>query len=164
MRAMKIVLDDKAVYLRLSASKLAEYAKEIGSGGNTLFAVMDALDDLEKQAALFAAALNYKGNPNEIHDGFELIDMLAVDFEGHEDFRQILLNLPLLLAGFLVKILFFFKKGYGKTYLKGLYRGLQLSLSREGRLHRQDFSGRSLRCLLRIQWKLWENTVRRFTG
>ncbi|MBQ3104974.1 MAG: glycosyltransferase family 2 protein [Lachnospiraceae bacterium] len=77
---------------------------------------------------------------------------------------QILLNLPLLLAGFLVKILFFFKKGYGKTYLKGLYRGLQLSLSREGRLHRQDFSGRSLRCLLRIQWKLWENTVRRFTG
>lgn len=77
MRAMKIELDNKAVYLRLSASKLAEYAKEIGSGGNTLFAVMDALDDLEKQAALFAAALSYKDNPNEIHDGFELIDMLA---------------------------------------------------------------------------------------
>lgn len=77
MKAMKLVLDDKAVYLRLSASKLAEYAKEIGSGGNTLFAVMDALDDLEKQAALFTAALTYKGNPNEIHDGFGLIDMLA---------------------------------------------------------------------------------------
>lgn len=77
MRATKIVLDDTAVYLRLSASKLAEYAKEIGSGGNTLFAVLDALDDVEKQAALFTAALTYKGNPNEIHDGFELIDMLA---------------------------------------------------------------------------------------
>ena len=77
MRATKLILDDKAVYLRLSASKLAEYAKTIGSGGNTLFSVMDALDDLQNQGALFEAALNYKGNPNEIHDGFELIDMLA---------------------------------------------------------------------------------------
>lgn len=77
MRATKIILDDKAVYLRLSASKLAEYAKSIDSSGNTLFAVMDALDDLQKQAALFEAALTYKGNPNEIQDGFELIDMLA---------------------------------------------------------------------------------------
>ena len=77
MKAKKIILDDKAVYLRLSASKLAEYASTIGSGGNTLFAVMDALDDLQNQGALFEAALNYKGNPNEIHDGFELIDMLA---------------------------------------------------------------------------------------
>lgn len=93
MRAMKIVLDDKAVYLRLSASKLAEYAKEIGSGGNTLFAVMDALDDLEKQAALFAAALNYKGNPNEIHDGFELIDMLADAQYGPLGVKQLIVQL-----------------------------------------------------------------------
>lgn len=77
MKARKLILDDKAVYLRLSASKLAEYANSIGSGGNTLFAVMDALDDLQKQAALFDAALNYKGNPNENIDGYELIDMLA---------------------------------------------------------------------------------------
>ena len=77
MEAKKLILDDKAVYLRLSAAKLAEYANTIGSGGNTLFAVMDALDDLQKQAALFGAALTYKGNPNEITEGFDLIDMLA---------------------------------------------------------------------------------------
>mgnify|MGYP006967159328 CR=1 FL=1 len=77
MKAKKLILDDKAVYLRLSAAKLAEYASVIGSGGNTLFAVMDALDDLQKQAALFDAALTYKGNPNEITEGFDLIDMLA---------------------------------------------------------------------------------------
>lgn len=77
MKARKLILDDKDVYLRLSASKLAEYANSIGSGGNTLFAVMDALDDLQNQAALFDAALNYKGNPNENIDGYELIDMLA---------------------------------------------------------------------------------------
>ena len=77
MKAMKLVLDDKAVYLRLSALNLAQYVKDIGSSGNTLFAVLDALDDLDKQGALFSAALSYKGNPNEIHSGFELIDMLA---------------------------------------------------------------------------------------
>ena len=60
MKAKKLILDDKAVYLRLSAAKLADYANSIGSGGNTLFSVMDALDDLQKQAALFGAALTYK--------------------------------------------------------------------------------------------------------
>ena len=93
MRATKIVLDDKAVYLRLSASKLAEYTKETGSGGNTLFAVMDALDDLDKQAALFAAALDYKGNPNEIHDGYELIDMLADAKYGPLGVKQLIIEL-----------------------------------------------------------------------
>lgn len=77
MKAKKIILDDKTVYLRLSASKLAEYAEAIGSDGNTLFAVMDALDSLKNQAALFEAALSYEGNPNETQNGYELIDMLA---------------------------------------------------------------------------------------
>lgn len=93
MKAMTLVLDDTAVFLRLSASKLAEYAKEIGSGGNTLFAVMDALDDLEKQAALFTAALNYKGNPNKIHDGYELIDMLADAKYGPLGVKELIVNL-----------------------------------------------------------------------
>lgn len=93
MKAKKIILDDKAVYLRLSASKLAEYASTIGSGGNTLFAVMDALDDLQNQGALFEAALSYKGNPNEIHDGFELIDMLADADYGPLDVKQLIVEL-----------------------------------------------------------------------
>lgn len=93
MKAMKLVLDDKAVYLRLSASKLAEYAKSIGSTGNTLFAVMDALDNLENQAALFGAALSYNGNPNEIHDGYELIDMLADAQYGPIGIRELIVKL-----------------------------------------------------------------------
>lgn len=93
MKVKKIILDDKAVYLRLSASKLAEYASASGSGGNTLFAVMDALDDLQRQGALFEAALNYKGNPNEIHDGFELIDMLADAQYGPLGVKQLIVEL-----------------------------------------------------------------------
>lgn len=93
MKAKKLVLDDKAVYLRLSALNLAEYAKNIGSSGNTLFAVLDALDDLDKQGALFSAALSYKGNPNEIHSGFELIDMLADAEYGPLGVKQLIVEL-----------------------------------------------------------------------
>lgn len=93
MKAKKLILDDKAVYLRLSAAKLAEYANAIGSGGNTLFAVMDALDDLQKQAALFDAALTYKGNPNEITEGFDLIDMLADAKYGPLGVKQLIVEL-----------------------------------------------------------------------
>lgn len=93
MKAKKLILDDKAVYLRLSAAKLAEYANTIGSGGNTLFAVMDALDDLQKQAALFSAALTYKGNTNEITEGFDLIDMLADAEYGPLGVKQLIVEL-----------------------------------------------------------------------
>ena len=93
MKAKKIILDDKAIYLRLSASKLAEYAEVIGSGGNTVFAVMDALDSLKNQAALFEAALSYNGNPNELHDGFELIDMLADAGYGPIGIKELIVQL-----------------------------------------------------------------------
>lgn len=93
MKAKKVILDDKAVYLRLSASKLAEYAEAIGSGGNTVFAVMDALDSLKNQAALFEAALSYNGNPNELHDGFELIDMLADAGYGPIGIKELIVQL-----------------------------------------------------------------------
>ena len=33
---------------------------------------------------------------------------------------QILLNLPLLMAGFAVKAVFFAMKGFGKEYIKGI--------------------------------------------
>lgn len=76
MKVRIITIYDDTITMRLTAAKLAEYASSIGSGGNTLFSVMDALDDLEKQGALFTAALNYKGNNNTVLDGFDLIDMM----------------------------------------------------------------------------------------
>lgn len=93
MKARIITLDDKTVHLRLSAAKLAEYAAYIGSQGNTFFAVLDALDDLQKQAALFTAALTFKGHPNQITDGFELIDMLADAQYGPLGVKQLIVQL-----------------------------------------------------------------------
>jgi hypothetical protein len=72
-------------------------------------------------------------------------------------FLQILLNSPLLLAGILIKYLFFVKKGFGKEYRKGLRRGLALCRKyseRKVRFRR----GQVLNCL-RIQLELWKNIL-----
>ena len=84
---------DATVRLRLSALTLAQYAKDIGSSGNTLFAVMDALDDMDKQGALFTAALTFKGNENNVQSGFELIDMLADAEYGPLEIKELIVSL-----------------------------------------------------------------------
>lgn len=93
MKHKKIVLGDTTVHLRLSALTLAQYAKDIGSSGNTLFAVMDALDDMDKQGALFSAALTFQGNENTVQSGFELIDMLADAEYGPLEIKELIVSL-----------------------------------------------------------------------
>lgn len=77
-------------------------------------------------------------------------------------FLQIIINLPFLLAGYLIKTLFFFKKGLGMTYVKGLGAGIKLSLSKEGRNNKVKFSFKHFGNYCRIQWQLWKGMVLRF--
>ncbi len=77
---------------------------------------------------------------------------------------QILLNLPLLLAGFFIKFLFFQKKGFGAIYWKGCLSGIRLCKEKRGKLRKQYPGAENLGNLIRIQGKLWENTLRRFGG
>ncbi len=70
---------------------------------------------------------------------------------------QILLNLPFLLCGFFLKFLFFAKRGYGKLYAQGLWKGLLLSLSGRGRKRRIPFERSRLRQYLRIEGELLYN-------
>lgn len=74
---------------------------------------------------------------------------------------QILLNLPFLLAGFLLKTLFFVKKGYGKTYLSGLAEGFRLCRTPEGRARRVRLKRANLGNYMKIQAELWGNMLRR---
>lgn len=75
-------------------------------------------------------------------------------------FLMILINLPLLFFGFLIKALFFAQKGYGKLYLRGLRRGFKLSFSDKGRAQKIPFSvGRTL-TYCKIQLLLWLNVFR----
>ena len=72
-------------------------------------------------------------------------------------FFQLLLNAPLLLTGFLVKYLFFARKGFGTTYMKGLLEGIRMSL--HGR--KVPFHPKNLMNYLRIQLELWVNILRK---
>lgn len=77
---------------------------------------------------------------------------------------QIIINLPFLAAGFLVKTLFFIKKGLGKEYVSGLAAGVQLSLSAGGKAHKQKFCIKRLGNYIKIQLELWLNLVRLVKG
>ena len=74
---------------------------------------------------------------------------------------QVLLNLPFLLLGYLVKILFFLKKGLGADYMKGLGKGFRLAFSRKGREHKVKFSMKHFGNYVVIQLQLWANMFRR---
>ncbi|HJB87620.1 MAG TPA: glycosyltransferase family 2 protein [Candidatus Dorea faecigallinarum] len=72
---------------------------------------------------------------------------------------QILLNLPFLLAGFLVKYLFFLKKGLGAIYLKGLMEAPKLMKKKKKVLYQKGY----LKNYLKIQLELWINIFRFFS-
>lgn len=77
---------------------------------------------------------------------------------------QLILNLPLLIPGFLVKALFFALRGYGKIYVNGIREGLRLC--GEGKKKGENVRrapGSAGNCA-KIQLELWINTARRFLG
>ena len=81
-------------------------------------------------------------------------------------FVQFLINLPLLLIGFIIKTLFFSARMMGFTYLRGLCRGFRLCGRdiKNGHRHKVWFRPRNLGHYIRIQLELWANTARRVVG
>lgn len=72
-------------------------------------------------------------------------------------FMQIVLNSPLLLAGFALKTAFFFRKGLGKEYVGGIKEGFSLCRKEK----KVPFFGRNIVHYIQIQLELWGNTIRR---
>lgn len=75
---------------------------------------------------------------------------------------QLLLNLPFLAAGHLIKYFYFVKKGLGGDYRRGFWQGILLSCSKEGRAHKVKFSVKNVGNYIKIQMALWVNIIRRF--
>ncbi|MCD7763557.1 MAG: glycosyltransferase family 2 protein [Lachnospiraceae bacterium] len=71
---------------------------------------------------------------------------------------QIILNLPLLLPGFLIKMVFFAAKGFLREYVSGLIEGLSCC-HREKKVR---FQWKNSGAYIRIQLSLWVNLFRRF--
>ena len=76
-------------------------------------------------------------------------------------FLQILVNLPFLAAGFLIKYLFFLKKGMGGDYCRAFKEGFALCKTRQGKKNKVKFSPKNLKNYFWIQIQLWFNMVRR---
>ncbi|SDB46595.1 glycosyltransferase family 2 protein [Butyrivibrio sp. INlla16] len=75
---------------------------------------------------------------------------------------QILINLPLLLAGIIVKQIYFSKKGLGKAYFLGLLGGLK-KISK-GKNRKVLFKKKNLLNYVVLELELLINVVRRFVG
>jgi len=73
---------------------------------------------------------------------------------------QLVINLPFLLVGFGVKLLFFTVKGYGREYVSGLGRGFKMCVPKNRPRHSLRYTGNY--CI--IQLELWLNMLRRVFG
>lgn len=77
---------------------------------------------------------------------------------------QIVLNSPFLLVGFAVKTLFFWKKGFGRLYVKSLLEGIRLCGTEKGKGKKVPFRFQNLGNYVSVQLQLWYGMLRRFTG
>lgn len=73
---------------------------------------------------------------------------------------QIIWNLPFLLAGFLIKWLFFCRKRMGSIYLRGLCTGLKRCAGKEAGSRRVKFCRKNLGHYLSVQLQLYVNLLR----
>lgn len=72
-------------------------------------------------------------------------------------FFQIVLNLPFLILGFMIKFIFFMIKGMGKEYIAGIKNGFSLSMKGK----KVTFEMKNLPNYVKIQLELWLNIFRR---
>jgi len=69
---------------------------------------------------------------------------------------QIILNIGFLAIGFLIKYIFFIRKGYGNLYLKGLKEGIK----NRNKVKKTEFKRNNLKNYFKIQWRLIINTIK----
>lgn len=70
---------------------------------------------------------------------------------------QILINFPFLFAGFLIKYLFFLKKGFGSLYLQGIWKGVCMCFSKHAKSRKIPFSADYLKNCVGIEFELLYN-------
>lgn len=77
-------------------------------------------------------------------------------------FLQLVINLPFLALGFMVKALFFCRKKMGMLYIKGYLSGIKRCFTAEGRTKKVPFKMAHLGNYCRIQILLYLDTIRVF--
>ena len=147
---------------------------EIGLFDEMHFAYLEDVD-MGYRARIFGYQNLYEPKALVYHAGSSVSGSKYNEFKTHLSSRnsiylivknmpllQILINLPFLLPGFLVKTIFFYSKKMGRLYVKGLAKGFHMYFREGGRNHKIPFRWKHFRNYLTIQWELWINVLRRF--
>lgn len=69
---------------------------------------------------------------------------------------QLVINVPFILIGYLIKYFFFSSQGYGNIYLTGLKEGFKS----RGKINRTKYASENLRNYLKIEWLFIKNTIK----
>ena len=75
---------------------------------------------------------------------------------------QIILNLPLIILGIVIKAVYFSKKNLGRAYAEGLREGIGRIIRYHDR--KVPFKAAHIPAYIRLQIELWVNCIRRITG
>lgn len=77
---------------------------------------------------------------------------------------QFIINWPCIVAGIIIKMIFFARKGLLGAYIKGLRQGFELCHSAKGISQKVNFKGIPLGRMIGIEMELLINTFRRIVG
>lgn len=69
---------------------------------------------------------------------------------------QLIINMPFLLMGYLIKYLFFLRKGHGDVYINGLKEGI----SSLNHVNKVKYKNENIKNYLKIEWLLIKNTFK----
>lgn len=165
----------KRLYITSSCAGAAIYRKtmleEVGLFDEAHFCYLEDVDIgyrarlygyrnlMEPEAVVYHAG---SGSSGSRHNAFK-VELTAANnlylIYKNMPFLQVLINLPLIIAGILIKHAFYVKKGLGKAHLKGLLSGFSKIF--RGSDKRVRFGGKQALNSLKLQLELWLNCLRR---
>lgn len=118
----------------------------------------------EPKALVYHAGSSVSGSKyNEFKVNFSSANSIYL-IEKNMPLLQKIINLPFFLLGFGIKTVFFWKKGLGKIYCRGLMRGFRIYYKEGGSKMHVPFQKKNLGNYLLIQLELWINIFRRLWG
>lgn len=162
---------EKLAYVTAACGGASIYRKqvfeEIGYFDETHFAYLEDVD-VGYRARLYGYENVYEPKAKVYHEGSGASGSRYNAFKVAHSSRnsiylirknmpvfQRILNLPFLMAGFLAKVLFFYKKGFGRLYCKGLWEGMRLPLKGK----KVPFQKKYWKNYVKLQVELWRNVA-----
>lgn len=146
--------------------------EQIGYFDETHFAYLEDID-VGYRARIYGYENRYEPKAKVYHEGSGASGSRYNEFKVTHSSRnsiylirknmpwlQRIVNMPFFIVGFAIKTLFFYKKGLGAIYVKGLLQGMGQPLGEKKVL----FQWKNLKNYLILQWELWINVFRRVSG